>query len=595
MTGLIYGSRFLSILTLLCIERNYLEATVVNLMAQGLSHVPDQMSQTLQELYLDDNIIRGINSTSFQTCPLLEVLSLENNDLKVIGENTFWNNPLLEVLLLGRNHLYGLPVVLGPSVPIMVTLVLLNAFSPDAIVFPSPGPYFRNFTSLSRLIVGSNALEPFDESSLPPTIKQLNMAKCGLTVFPNLSHFTPQLTNLEMGYNSFSAIPQQNIQLLLRLQEFDLEGNELSVMPNVSGLSSLRQLVLRCNDLVVIPDNTLDGLNNLELLVISENQLICIMDMSHLTALINLSMDENNLRSIPDLFALQLGSFNLGYNPLICNQSLCWIRMMPLMNRSLAVDDIICNYPSGQHGVFLMEVHPSDIECFNGECIHCATCKWLYIYYQCVYVIPTWHSRSGLRDDALWGGQPKWTFIKVSCPDYANIVVGPIISNINAGSYCPNPSATTPPWASYQICKIAGAHSPGVPGTFSPPPRVSDPDMYHGTCVTQVPWCIPGSLTSNLLWSQWRGKTFPAFPVHAQPAILRIWQEVHWSKGLQTCDMAAVVKRLDFCLRSLEPETLWSRINFRNIVLFVEADILTFANILKSQAASVVVSHIYHD
>ena len=25
-----------------------------------------------------------------------------------------------------------------------------------------------------------------------------------------------------------------------------------------------------------------------------------------------------------------------------------------------------------------------------------------------------------------------------------------------------------------------------MPGTFSPPPRVSDPDMHHGTCVTHV-------------------------------------------------------------------------------------------------------------
>ena len=31
------------------------------------------------------------------------------------------------------------------------------------------------------------------------------------------------------------------------------------------------------------------------------------------------------------------------------------------------------------------------------------------------------------------------------------------------------------------------AHAPGMPGTLSPPPRVSDPDMYHGTCVTHVP------------------------------------------------------------------------------------------------------------
>ena len=82
---------------------------------------------------------------------------------------------------------------------------------------------------------------------------------------------------------------------------------------------------------------------------------------------------------------------------------------------------------------------------------------------------------------------------------------------------------TIQPWASCQIRKIAGAHAPGMPGTFSPSPRVSDPDMHHGTCVTHVPWCMPGSLTSGFLWNRRRGKTFPAFPAHAQPAILRIW------------------------------------------------------------------------
>ena len=51
-----------------------------------------------------------------------------------------------------------------------------------------------------------------------------------------------------------------------------------------------------------------------------------------------------------------------------------------------------------------------------------------------------------------------------------------------------------------------------MPGTFSPPPPLSDPDMHHGTCVTHVPWCMPGSITSGFLWSRRRGKTFPAFP-----------------------------------------------------------------------------------
>ena len=85
------------------------------------------------------------------------------------------------------------------------------------------------------------------------------------------------------------------------------------------------------------------------------------------------------------------------------------------------------------------------------------------------------------------------------------------------------------PWTSCQIRQFAGAHAPGMPGTFPPPPQVSEPYMHHGTCETHVPWCMPGSLISGFLWSRRRGKTFPAFPAHAQAAIWRIWQEAHSS------------------------------------------------------------------
>ena len=53
--------------------------------------------------------------------------------------------------------------------------------------------------------------------------------------------------------------------------------------------------------------------------------------------------------------------------------------------------------------------------------------------------------------------------------------------------------------------KLWVVHAPGMWGTFTPPPRVCDPDMHHGSCVTHVPWCMPGSLTSSFLWSRWRG------------------------------------------------------------------------------------------
>ena len=54
--------------------------------------------------------------------------------------------------------------------------------------------------------------------------------------------------------------------------------------------------------------------------------------------------------------------------------------------------------------------------------------------------------------------------------------------------------------------KLRVAHAPGMPGMLSPPPRVGDPDMHHGTCVTHVPWCIPGSLISGFRWSGLGGK-----------------------------------------------------------------------------------------
>ena len=54
--------------------------------------------------------------------------------------------------------------------------------------------------------------------------------------------------------------------------------------------------------------------------------------------------------------------------------------------------------------------------------------------------------------------------------------------------------------------KLRVIHAPGMLGTFSPPQRVSDPDMHYASCMMQVPWCMPGSLPSSFLWSRWRGK-----------------------------------------------------------------------------------------
>ena len=82
-------------------------------------------------------------------------------------------------------------------------------------------------------------------------------------------------------------------------------------------------------------------------------------------------------------------------------------------------------------------------------------------------------------------------------------------------------------WASYQIRKIAGCACTGIAGNVSPhrriqrKPRVSDPGMHHGTCVTHVPWCMSGLLTRG------GGENVPGISGACASAILRIWQEAH--------------------------------------------------------------------
>ena len=48
--------------------------------------------------------------------------------------------------------------------------------------------------------------------------------------------------------------------------------------------------------------------------------------------------------------------------------------------------------------------------------------------------------------------------------------------------------------------------APRMPGTFFPPPRVSNPGKHHGTGVAHVPGFMPGSLTNGSLWRWWRRK-----------------------------------------------------------------------------------------
>ena len=61
-------------------------------------------------------------------------------------------------------------------------------------------------------------------------------------------------------------------------------------------------------------------------------------------------------------------------------------------------------------------------------------------------------------------------------------------------------------WECGPIARYVKLRTAHVPRMFSPPPRLSNPGMHHGTCVMHTSWCMPGSLTSGSFWSRWRAK-----------------------------------------------------------------------------------------
>ena len=97
-----------------------------------------------------------------------------------------------------------------------------------------------------------------------------------------------------------------------------------------------------------------------------------------------------------------------------------------------------------------------------------------------------------------------------------------------------------------------------MPGTFSLLPRVSDPDMHHGTCVTHVPWCMTGLLTRGFLWSQWRGKLSrhsrrirnPQFYVSGKSSMFKVWESVCKYSNIENLTNGDLLFFVVFCFQS---------------------------------------------
>ena len=353
------------------------------------------------------------------------------NLLEVIEDGTFDQQTNLAEIDFRGNEIRKLPASFGPSTARLETWNIFEGYTTMAI-FRSP--YFADFTSLSSLELGHEDMELFLDTSILPSsllrvsitnsimttlpdfsytpnllmfmsfrlemehipqhhidalvsLEYLDFSINKITSMPNLSHM-PLLYTLYMDDNLLQEVPRSHISGLVNLRTLFLDGNLLHTMPNVSFLSELFDVYLSRNSITNVPRSTLLGIPNLLTLELSDNKISVLGDISVLWA--HVYLQNNNLTTLPDLYNMGLETLMLEGNPLSCNQSLCWLRMWPWYKTLPTLDDVNCTTPSDMIELKAMQVHPTQLQCFNGMLImtsvdvvsingHAQTCIYVYI------------------------------------------------------------------------------------------------------------------------------------------------------------------------------------------------------------------------
>ena len=277
-------------------------------------------SLSIWVLYSD---VPRLNRTSLAIYPDLYRLRIETCNLLYIDEGAFDNNLMVKFLALVNLPLKQLPATLGP-VQMSAFWIQLDKVN-TAMTNLTGGNYFLEFPKIARLSLGNHeVLGPhLNTDILPQHLRYLYLPNCKLEYFPNLSDAVPHLQHLRIHRNNIKVIPEGCIMALKRMKTCYIQSNLIGALPDISFMTDLNQL----------------GIN------------------------------DNNLTKLPDMYDLPFEKLLVARNPLICDQTLCWLRMWPWRKASILQDQPTCAGSGMLSGRKLMDVHPVDMQCYQGK--HC--------------------------------------------------------------------------------------------------------------------------------------------------------------------------------------------------------------------------------
>ena len=380
-------------------------AITVDMTGQNLGSVPQTIEPNVSNLVLQRNPLVTLHAGSFNAFLELLKLNVDYCKIEVIHDGTFAMQEKLKTISMKYNSIRSLPLDFGPPVDSLVSLTIFSAFDRYYDLKPY---YFSAFKQLKYLRVGDYSFIP-GRIHMPDNLTTLHITTQAPTVFPNLSNLTllqhfemnskltfipdecikrldsltyfkivhnkltvmpdvshlEELKSLHVYSNSLPEIPKPKIAGLTRVKLIYAHNNLIHAMPNISYLSSVRYVYLHNNRIRHVPSDTLYGLPNLRFFRLEGNMISHIGGLQQL-GLITLNLAGNQLADIPDLFHLRFWSVDINDNPLMCNQSLCWLRMWSWFTHSPLAGNPACAQPPGLEGVGVKNVHPLLLKCYNG-------------------------------------------------------------------------------------------------------------------------------------------------------------------------------------------------------------------------------------
>ena len=268
-------------------------------------------------------------------------------------------NPNVTILKLGSNYISR---VEEGDLGRLVWLQELH-MSHNKIVFISDSAFVNN-TKLAKIVMSYYILTefPLAFATLWSSIADLNL------LFGTLTKRTVQLTNYPMLH--FFQMGSSNIELetghLPSLKRLFAKNCGLDKFPNLTGAPILERAHLHNNNFTEIPRSATIGLRNLTRFTIPGCRVSYLPDLSHLVSLEILKVENNYLIAFPDLYHLPFATVTMSGNPLLCDKTVCWIRMWDSVKPAIQMDEMTCAYPQQYSGSKLKEIHPADLHCYEG-------------------------------------------------------------------------------------------------------------------------------------------------------------------------------------------------------------------------------------